>query len=276
MSVRKEFTLIEMLIVIAIIAILAALLMPALQRARDSAYQASCANNLRQIYLGFMGFAENNNSRIPPTNHDYTNPALSGGEYIGEFGLDADGTGSSGSWTQAIGPYLGHSNWFYGYKSLANAEQLAIQDAARRSIVNCPAAIPTERSFDRITYGKSSRLGRNASKDSSGTANATKTGDYPKFQTIPYPSLAVMITDTNRTPGLGYNPKTIDPSYGDMLTALNSPGTGSGGYRSDQWLRHALGCQVLFAAGHINYYEGMYLFLNLTPRTDFRGALRLP
>lgn len=54
----KQFTLVEMLVVIAIIGILAALLMPSLQNALESARTVECSNNKRQVYLGFFQYAE--------------------------------------------------------------------------------------------------------------------------------------------------------------------------------------------------------------------------
>ncbi len=60
------FTLIEILVVIAIIAILAAILFPAFARARENARKASCQSNLKQIGLGFTQYLQDYDERYPP------------------------------------------------------------------------------------------------------------------------------------------------------------------------------------------------------------------
>ncbi len=64
-TLRNAFTLVEMLVVIAIIAILAALLMPSLNRATAQARQILCANNLRQTFSALMQYADSNSGAIP-------------------------------------------------------------------------------------------------------------------------------------------------------------------------------------------------------------------
>lgn len=59
------FSLIELLVVIGILTVLAALLFPPLNRAKDQAKQAYCRNNLRQINLGVRLYADDSNGLSP-------------------------------------------------------------------------------------------------------------------------------------------------------------------------------------------------------------------
>lgn len=62
---RSAFTLVELLIVIAIIAVLAAILFPVFARARENARRASCQSNLKQIALGAMQYIQDYDEHYP-------------------------------------------------------------------------------------------------------------------------------------------------------------------------------------------------------------------
>ena len=71
---KAFFTLIELLVVISVIAILAGLILPAVQSSLNQSRKTKCINNLRQIYIALSSYVDTNRGRLP----------ISGGKNIGD------------------------------------------------------------------------------------------------------------------------------------------------------------------------------------------------
>lgn len=157
------FTLVELLVTIAIIGVLFALLLPSVQAARESARVVQCRNNLRQIALGCtqhesaQGFLPAAGSR-----------GASNGEYTGDPDLGFKGGEQNGGWLYNILPFVERvSLWKLGAGLLAtdpaNSVDLIQRIKTPIAIFNCPGrpnpTVPTGRGFLTTNTLTSARFG---------------------------------------------------------------------------------------------------------------------
>jgi prepilin-type N-terminal cleavage/methylation domain-containing protein/prepilin-type processing-associated H-X9-DG protein len=123
------FTLIEMLVVIAIIGVLVSLLMPAVQKVREAANRAQCQNNLKQIGTALFNY-QTTNRRFP-------------------LGRTTVSSTVSYNWIVQILPYIEQDNLYRGYdftqnwgstSSLPSSNETSGLIGTKLSLLRCPSA----------------------------------------------------------------------------------------------------------------------------------------
>lgn len=131
----RGFTLIELLVVIAIIGILIALLLPAVQQAREAARRTQCKNHLKQIGLAMHNYHDANLT-LPPGNFNtvatWAGLPPCAGQPVGIFG-SRDAT-----WMQRILPYLDQANLYNSF-----SDQMNNGNTPANQYTNAGTVIPT-------------------------------------------------------------------------------------------------------------------------------------
>jgi len=154
----SKFTLIELLVVIAIIAILAAMLMPALQKARNYARTSTCINNLKQVGLSMFMYSGSNDDYITLARDKYD--------------------GGNGYWIKCLldGKYLSN------YRTLwCPTAESKVRSAAATGNQNSKAALNYPNTYSHWAgYGLSVYMG-GIGFLKNGSAQMLASADYGKF-----------------------------------------------------------------------------------------------
>lgn len=220
---RNGFTLIEILVVIAIISILAAILFPVFARARENARRASCQSNLKQIGLGLLQYIGDYDETLPHSFH-------------GSFGdsTPAGTTPDNYKWMDAIYPYV---------KSEA--------------LFNCPSDSATNRyrfrdGFNYGSYGLNGAYG--AVLTDNQTPPRSGNGLLVRMSAVVVPAATVWVTDNNNSPS-DSNPGGSQGFY--WPSAAENPSVTTSTPRQLQNIveRHLDTTNVLYCDGHVKAHK---------------------
>lgn len=182
--VAKKFTILELLLVIAVIVILASLLLPALKRAKESAKQISCSSQLRQFGYAVSSYVSSNSEWLPysTTNGklwDYLlmpdlnyNSTLAEANQIRQYSLFHCPAGSSENYFNAV-QYRSR-----GYAYNYNCTSSALGIGVKVSKVRNPPALPI---LSDSSYGSAQQYKESITFASSSQAAYVDSSSYGNF-----------------------------------------------------------------------------------------------
>ena len=158
---RTAFTIVELLVAVAIISVLIALLLPAIQAAREASRRSHCANNLRQVGVALLLF------------HDQVGEFPTGGWGHQWIGVQDRGAGKRqpGGWIYSLLPYLEQANLHRKGAHSAGEEDESLLEQPL-PVFNCPTRRPLR------TWPVSNKYAYMSQLKPAGSAELVGRGDY--------------------------------------------------------------------------------------------------
>lgn len=241
------FTLMELLVVVAIIGILVSLLLPSLGRAREVAKTAVCKSNMKQIGTAVYLYSGTNNETIVPGGLKFS---MMPAEYNYPGGAHADKVGYYSD-PPLLGQYAGNPGPNQGWNSIQGRQ------AREDSPFVCPSAT------DEITFGNppfNPRVGINL-RISPFIREADDWKDLKKMGQIEQPAKLAMLVDSKGArfhPGYG----AVPPTNGNPQPLTNDGGGNwsiGGELAYYNWVqRHNKGgTNIGFMDGHVDYSNNL-------------------
>lgn len=248
---RRAFTLIELLIVIAIIAILATILFPVFARARENARRSACMSNLRQIGLAFAQYTQD---------YDETYPVF--------MAFSLPGLTTISSWDQSIAPYAG----------------VTVDPNASPTIFKCPSdsiARTTATNGGRSYAVPMVAIGNNDYSLVNSIVTTASSGTYfgRKISSLPVPSETILLTERPFASNLfaqysGVFVYCAQTNGGNCSRTSEPWGTLNGGQDSGMAGKqiHFDGWNYLFCDGHVKWLRPEKT-VDLNPNDGIVGSL---
>ena len=212
---KKAFTLLELLVVAVVIGVIAAMLLPALGRAREGARKAQCANNLRQIGIALYMYCDDHDDLIP-------------------IKLESAGVGDEDQWHIAIAPYLE-----IDLSGLTEAERN--EKARSAEVYRCPTPQKWyDDEFERWVSRETKTIGFNMNMLLGPYDTGSGWTSPIRLSRVNNPSQTIAIVDCTKAYAEHWYSWNggYDSSNGDLLV-------------SD---RHSVGANVLWVDGHVSWH----------------------